>query len=211
MPQFKTISDYFASIDPTHKMALTTLCQVIVAAAPESTEVISYNMPAIKQNDQVLVYYAANKTKLGLYPTTRPIEEFKDQLKPYQTSKGAIQLPYDKPLPVELITAIVQSRVAAVTPQAQYQFNATIHAAEGDKGGAYVIFPYDVRQEFGKGRAKVAVTFDGISYNGSVVNMGLKNADGSICYIIGMLKSIRQQLGKSVGDKVSVTVKARTD
>ena len=77
------------------------------------------------------------------------------------------------------------------------------------KGGAYVVFPYDIRQEFGKGRVKVHVTFDGIPYDGSIVNMGVKNPDGSICYIIGVLKSIREQLGKFDGDDVEVTVYER--
>lgn len=86
-----------------------------------------------------------------------------------------------------------------------YKFKAKIHAVP-QKGGAYVEFPYDIREEFGKGRVKVHVTFDGIPYDGSIVNMGIKNSDGSICYIIGMLKSIRGQLHKSEGDEVDVTV-----
>lgn len=86
-----------------------------------------------------------------------------------------------------------------------YHFNAKIHTVP-QKDGAYIAFPYDIRKEFGKGRVKVHVTFDGISYDGSIVNMGVKNPDGSICYIIGMLKSIREQLGKSDGDEVEVTV-----
>ena len=56
-----------------------------------------------------------------------------------------------------------------------------------DNGGAYVIFPWDIRKEFGKGRVKVHATFDGIPYDGSVVNMGVKNADGEICYVIGVV------------------------
>ena len=86
-----------------------------------------------------------------------------------------------------------------------YKFTAEIHTIP-QKGGAYIIFPYDIREEFGKGRVKVHATFDAIAYNGSIVNMGLKNADGSICYIIGVLKAIREQLGKSEGDTVEVTV-----
>lgn len=86
-----------------------------------------------------------------------------------------------------------------------YQFKAKIHLIP-QKGGAYIEFPYDIRKEFGRGRVKVHVTFDGIPYDGSIVNMGVKNSDGSICYIIGMLKSIREQLGKSEGDEVEVTV-----
>ena len=86
-----------------------------------------------------------------------------------------------------------------------YEFESLIYSA-GDTGGAYVLFPYDIRKEFGRGRVKVHATFDGEPYDGSIVNMGVKNDDGSICYIIGILKSIREQLGKSEGDVVEVTV-----
>ena len=89
-----------------------------------------------------------------------------------------------------------------------YEFHAVIEPVP-DKGGAYVRFPYDIRKEFGRGRVKVRATFDGILYEGSIVNMGLKNPDGSIRYMIGMLKSIREQLGKSEGDEVDVTVRER--
>lgn len=88
----------------------------------------------------------------------------------------------------------------------KYEFTAQIEAQEVGKGGAFVRFPYDIRKEFGKGRVKVHATFDGIAYDGSIVNMGVKNPDGSICYILGVLKSIRTQLQKNVGDSVSVTV-----
>lgn len=86
-----------------------------------------------------------------------------------------------------------------------YKFKAIIHTVP-ENGGAYIEFPYDIRKEFGKGRVKVHVTFDGIPYDGYIVNMGVKNTDGSVCYIIGMLKLIRKQLGKSDGDEVEVTV-----
>ncbi|MCI8514602.1 MAG: DUF1905 domain-containing protein [Lachnospiraceae bacterium] len=88
-----------------------------------------------------------------------------------------------------------------------YEFYAVIEAVL-DKGGAYIRFPYDIREEFGKGRVKAEVTFDGESYCGSIVNMGVKNADGSICYIIGIRKEIRDKIGKQAGDSVFVTVKA---
>ena len=89
-----------------------------------------------------------------------------------------------------------------------YKFKATIHAVP-QKGGAYIIFQYDIRNEFCLGSFILQLTFDGISYDGSIVNMGIKNSDGSICYIIGMLKAIREQLGKSEGDEVYVTVRER--
>lgn len=88
-----------------------------------------------------------------------------------------------------------------------YEYDAIILPA--DKGGAYVVFPYDIRTEFGKGRVKVHVTFDGEPYDGSIVNMGIKNADGSVCYIIGLRKDIRAKIGKQAGDAVKVTIKER--
>lgn len=89
-----------------------------------------------------------------------------------------------------------------------YEFQAVLHELE-DNGGAYVIFPHDIRSEFGKGRVKVHVEFDGVPYDGSIVNMGVKDEDGNICYIIGVLKSIRKRLGVSDGDTLRVKVTER--
>lgn len=88
-----------------------------------------------------------------------------------------------------------------------YEYDAVIQLA--DKGGAYTVFPYDVRAEFGKGRVKVHATFDDEPYDGSIVNMGVKNPDGSICYIIGILKDIRAKINKQPGDVVRVTIRER--
>ena len=90
----------------------------------------------------------------------------------------------------------------------RYEYESLIYEA-GKPGGAYVIFPYDVRKEFGKGRVKVHATFDGEPYDGSIVNMGVKNDDGSVCYIIGVRKDIRARIGKQPGDSVLVTVRER--
>ena len=89
-----------------------------------------------------------------------------------------------------------------------YEFESLIYSA-GDTGGAYVIFPYDIRKEFGRGRVKVHATFDGEPYDGSIVNMGLKDSEGNVCYVIGVLKSIREQLGKKDGDTLHVMIEER--
>lgn len=89
----------------------------------------------------------------------------------------------------------------------RFEFDAVLH--ELPEGGAYVAFPGDIRQIYGRGRVKVRATFDGIPYEGSIVNMGLRNPDGSVCYIIGMLKAIRRQLGKGDGDVLRVVVEER--
>ncbi len=89
-----------------------------------------------------------------------------------------------------------------------YEFEAVICKVP-DIDGAYVVFPWDVKAEFGKGRVKVSATFDGEAYEGSLVNMGVKREDGSICHILGFKKDIRAKLGKQSGDMVKVTVKER--
>jgi len=90
----------------------------------------------------------------------------------------------------------------------QYEYETIIQKVP-DLDGAYVPFPYDIRKEFGKGRVKVHAIFDGEPYDGSIVNMGVKNPDGSICYIIGIRKDIRSKINKQPGDVVKVTVKKR--
>ena len=77
-----------------------------------------------------------------------------------------------------------------------YEYESQIFEAD-KKGGAYVVFPYDIREEFGRGRVKVHATFDGEPY------------DGSVCYIIGIRKDIRARIGKQPGDRVFVTVRER--
>ena len=90
----------------------------------------------------------------------------------------------------------------------EYSFDSILHEIP-ENGGAYVVFPRDIRKLFGKGRVKVHATFDGIPYDGSIVNMGLKDPQGNIRYTIGVLKSIRRQLGKAEGDSIHVTLSER--
>lgn len=92
--------------------------------------------------------------------------------------------------------------------QKQYEYDGVIHEVP-DNGGAYVIFPWDIREEFGKVRIKVHAEFDGIPYDGSIVNMGVKDEAGGICYVIGLLKAIRKQLGKDGGDVIHVLIRER--
>lgn len=89
--------------------------------------------------------------------------------------------------------------------QKVYEFEAVIEPVP-DKNGAYVRFPYDIREEFGKGRVKVQASFDNVPYSGSIVNMGVKNPDGSICYIIGVRKDIQEKMNKYAGDTITVKI-----
>lgn len=91
-----------------------------------------------------------------------------------------------------------------------YEFEAVIRKVP-DLDGAYIEFPCDVKAAFGKGRVKVRATFDGEPYDGSLVNMGVRNADGSICYILGLRKDIRAKIKKQAGDTVWVTLAERME
>ena len=79
----------------------------------------------------------------------------------------------------------------------------------GDMDAGYIVVPIDIRKEYGVGRLKVEATFDGEPYSGSVVNMGVKNADGSVCYIIGIPQAIRKKIDKTFGDSVEVAITPR--
>lgn len=83
-----------------------------------------------------------------------------------------------------------------------YEFEAVIKKVP-DINGAYIDFPYDVREEFGKGRVKVHATFDGEEYDGSLVRMKTVN------HIIGIRKDIRAKIGKEPGDTIKVTITER--
>lgn len=83
-----------------------------------------------------------------------------------------------------------------------YEFEAVIKKVP-DIDGAYIEFPFDVREEFGKGRVKVHATFDSIPYDGSLVRMKTTG------HIIGIRKEIRQKIGKQPGDIIKVTIQER--
>lgn len=83
-----------------------------------------------------------------------------------------------------------------------YEFDAEILKVP-DIDGAYIEFPYDVREEFGKGRVKVTAEFDGVQYDGSLVRMK------TVKHIIGLRKDIRAKIGKQAGDIVHVKIKER--
>ena len=107
---FQTVDEYIDSFPKNVRDKLTKLRRCIRQNAPEAVELISYNMPAFKLK-RILVYYAAHKEHIGLYPMSSAITVFRDQLADYKTSKGTIQFPLDKEIPEELVRKIVQFRV----------------------------------------------------------------------------------------------------
>lgn len=105
-----TIDAYIASCPEKVQPLLEQLRQTIRKAAPGAAEVISYGMPAFKQQE-VLVYFAAFKQHIGFYPTPSCITAFKAELANYKSSKGAVQLPITEKLPLQLIGKMVRFRL----------------------------------------------------------------------------------------------------
>ena len=108
--KFKTVDEYFSALPRHTKTILQELRKTIKKAAPGAEELISYNMPAFKLQG-MLVWYAAYKQHIGLYPRASVIEVFKKELSAYKYAKGSIQFPIDQPIPLGLVTKIVKYRV----------------------------------------------------------------------------------------------------
>jgi len=106
-PKPENIDQYIANFPLETQKLLQQIRETIHKTVPEAKEVISYGMPAFKQNT-VLVYFAGYAKHIGFYPTGSGIEAFKEEFTQYKWSKGAVQFPLDKPLPLDLITRITK-------------------------------------------------------------------------------------------------------
>lgn len=110
----KTVDQYLAVVPQPARTTLNKIRATIRAAAPpETIEIISYGIPAFRYKG-VLVWYAAFAKHCSFFPTAAIIEKFKSELSGYIVSKGTIQFPTDKPLPVALVKKMVRARVAQI-------------------------------------------------------------------------------------------------
>jgi uncharacterized protein YdhG (YjbR/CyaY superfamily) len=108
--KINAIDEYIKQFPENVKERLNIIRTIIRDTASEAIETISYSMPAFKLK-KIIIYFSAHKSHIGLYPGAAAIIEFKNKLKDYKTSKGAIQLPYDKPIPTDLIKQIVNFNI----------------------------------------------------------------------------------------------------
>lgn len=107
---YKTVDEYIKGFSGDVQDKLKALRAAIREAAPDAEECISYRMPAYRQGGP-LVYFAAFKSHIGLYPTASGIEAFRDEFKAYKSGKGSVQFPMDEPLPLELVTRVVKFKL----------------------------------------------------------------------------------------------------
>src|SRR5215211_1475615 len=109
-PTLDTIDAYIATFPPKIRAILKKIRATVKNAAPKATEKISYRMPAYFQ-DGILIYFAAFKNHIGIFPPVRGDEQLLKQLAPYAGPKGNLQFPLDKPIPLNLITSIIKLRL----------------------------------------------------------------------------------------------------
>ena len=105
------VDTYIQSFPQQTQTLLNQLRATIKQAAPNAAELISYGMPTYKHHG-ALIHFAGYEKHIGLYPAPAAITLFAQELSRYKTSKGAIQLPLNEPLPLDLVTRIVMFRIA---------------------------------------------------------------------------------------------------
>ncbi|HZF07908.1 MAG TPA: DUF1801 domain-containing protein [Thermoanaerobaculia bacterium] len=108
----QTIDEYLAPLSDEKRAALEKLRQAIQAAAPGAEECISYDVPGFRLGGRLLVSFGAAKNHCAFYPGAHPLEAHQDELKDYDTNKGTLRFPADRPLPATLVRKLVKTRIA---------------------------------------------------------------------------------------------------
>ena len=112
MPKYEDVDDYMTGLPDDRRAAMEQLRSTIRAAAPDAIEAISYNMPSFRQDGRFLVSYEAFKRHYSLFPwNDEMVAELGEELKPYAVGKGTIRFPADEPIPVELVTRIIEIKI----------------------------------------------------------------------------------------------------
>jgi uncharacterized protein YdhG (YjbR/CyaY superfamily) len=113
----QTIDEYLALWSADKRATLEKLRKDIQAAAPKAEEAISYGIPAFRLDGRLLVAFGAAVKHCAFYPGSHPVEAHKGELRSYDTSKGTIRFPVDRPLPATLVRKLVKARIAEYAGQ----------------------------------------------------------------------------------------------
>ena len=108
----QTIDEYLAPLSNDKRAALEKLRKAIKSAAPKAEECISYQIPGFRLSGRLLVSFGAAAKHCAFYPGAHPVKAHQDELKAYDTSKGTIRFPADRPLPAALVRKLVKTRIA---------------------------------------------------------------------------------------------------
>jgi len=107
----QNIDEYLATLSEEQRKALEKLRKAIKSAAPKAEECISYQIPGFRLNGRMLVSFAAWANHCAFYPGSYPLEVHKKELKDYDTSKGTLRFPLNKPLPALLVRKLIKARI----------------------------------------------------------------------------------------------------
>jgi uncharacterized protein YdhG (YjbR/CyaY superfamily) len=116
MRNARTVSEHIAGCAPPTQRKLQQLRRTIKTVAPGTTETIRYGIPTFQVNGKNLVHFAGYENHIGFYPGSKPIEAFRSELKRYKTSRGTVQFPIDRQLPLPLVKKLVRYALDLVLP-----------------------------------------------------------------------------------------------
>ena len=112
MPRFASYEAYVASLPDDRRLGVERLRASAVAAAPDAVETISYDMPALRLDGHFLVSWAAYKSHYSLFPASAAVvQELGDDIRPFLAGRGTIRFPADQPIPEDVVTRVVRTRV----------------------------------------------------------------------------------------------------
>lgn len=119
MAKYADVDAYMAGLPDDRRAVMEQIRSTVQAAAPDAIEAIAYNMPAFRLNGRFLVSYEAFKRHYSLFPWSDDmLAELGDDLQPYAVGKGTIRFPANEPLPLGLVTRIIEIRRREITPEA---------------------------------------------------------------------------------------------
>ena len=107
-PAFNSVQEYLAALAPEQSRVLKRILAVVRKSVPRSTTVISYGIPAFKQ-DRVFIYCAAFRRHIGIYPPVRGDARLQLALQPYANAKGNLSFPFAEPMPLSLIARVAKA------------------------------------------------------------------------------------------------------
>ena len=132
---FKSVEEYIASQPEAVQVVLRRVRSTIRKAVPSAEEAISYKIPSYKLHGTGVLYFAGWKQHYSLYPAgAQLVEAFKDELAPYEVTKGTIRFPLSKPVPVKLIGRIAKFRAKEIAEHGQAQATDTGAKSSGRAG-----------------------------------------------------------------------------
>ena len=109
------IDDYLQQVEPDKRKELERVRQIGRSMVPDAEEALAYGMPALKIKEKAFLGFDAHATHIGIYPMSGSIvDQMKEALAGYETAKGSVKVPLDKPIPEELLKEIIKNRLAEI-------------------------------------------------------------------------------------------------